>query len=72
MPDVNGPEVRDGEWAHLASTQFAADTEDAFRRLNSVRVRGLRKVNVHVMLSIIVLQAQALATQSRMLVRKVA
>ncbi len=46
----------------------------AFRRLNHVRVRGRIKVRVHVMLSIITLQARALAfpTQMRECVRAVA
>ena len=42
------------------------------RKLNSIRVRGLGKVTVHCYLALIVLQAQAVATESRMLVRKVA
>ncbi len=41
------------------------------RKLNSVRVRGLRKVEVHCFMSVIVLQAQAMATSSRGLMRKV-
>ncbi|MBI3743651.1 MAG: transposase [Chloroflexi bacterium] len=44
----------------------------AHRRLDSVRVRGLRKVAVHAMLSVMVLQAQALASGSRQSVRRVA
>jgi hypothetical protein len=42
------------------------------RKLNSIRVRGIRKVTVHCLTSVIVLQAQALATGSRVLVRGVA
>ncbi len=42
------------------------------RRLNSVRVRGHLKVAVHAMLSIIACQAQALATQSGLQVRRAA
>ena len=42
------------------------------RRMNSVRVRGLFKVQVHATLSVMTLQAQAVATQTRMLVRRVA
>ncbi len=42
------------------------------RKLNHVRVRGHLKVSVHAMLSIIVCQAQALATGTRASVRKVA
>lgn len=41
------------------------------RRLNFIRVRGLRKVSVHVLLSVIVLQAQAIATGTRASVRPV-
>lgn len=46
----------------------------AFRKLNHVRVRGRFKVRIHVMLSVIVLQARALAfpMQMRECVRKVA
>ena len=42
------------------------------RSLNTVTVRGVRKVAIHVCLSLIVLQAQALATGCRASVRKVA
>lgn len=42
------------------------------RKLDDVRVRGLMKVSLHAMMSTIVCQAQALATQSRICVRKVA
>ena len=42
------------------------------RKLNTVRVRGSFKVRIHALLSIIVCQAQALATESRASVRKVA
>jgi hypothetical protein len=41
------------------------------RRLNHVNVRGRFKVRVHAMLSIIVCQAQALATGTRASVRGV-
>jgi hypothetical protein len=46
----------------------------AFRKLNHVRVRGRFKVRVHVMLSVIALQARALAfpAQMRECVRAVA
>ena len=40
----------------------------AFCKLNFVRVRGRLKVRVHAMLSVIVLQARALATGCRALV----
>ena len=42
------------------------------RRLNSIRVRGRFKVRIHAMMSTIVMQAQALATDCRASVRKVA
>jgi len=41
------------------------------RKLNSIRVRGIRKVTVHCLLSVIVLQAQALATNVKACVRRV-
>lgn len=41
------------------------------RTLNYVRVRGIEKVTAHCLLAEIVFQAQALATKSRMCVRKV-
>ena len=43
-----------------------------FRRLNTVRVRGRFKVTLHAMLSVAVCQAKALATESRISVRKAA
>ena len=42
------------------------------RKLNSIRVRGIRKVTVHCLMSVIVFQAQVLATGNGGLVRKVA
>lgn len=42
------------------------------RKLNSIRVRGIRKVTVHCLMAIIVFQAQVLATGNGGLVRKVA
>ena len=42
------------------------------RRLDSVRVRGRHKVRIHAMISVIVCQSIALATKSRLSVRKVA
>ena len=44
----------------------------AHRSLNSVRVRGRFKVRVHAMMSAIVCQAQVLATESCVQVRKAA
>ena len=41
------------------------------RKLNSIRVRGLRKVRLHCLMSVLVLQAQALATGSISLARSV-
>lgn len=43
----------------------------AHRKLNSLRVRGIRKVRVHCLLSIIAMQAHALATKRRASVRRV-
>ena len=42
------------------------------RRLNSIRVRGLMKVEMHCLLALVTMQAQALATGCRASVRKVA
>ncbi|MFQ5925186.1 MAG: transposase, partial [Dehalococcoidia bacterium] len=42
------------------------------RKLNHIRVRGIRKVTVHCLMSIIVFQAQALATGPGGFIRKVA
>ncbi len=42
-----------------------------FRKLNDVRVRGRFKVRIHAMMSVIVCQAQALASGCRDSVRKV-
>jgi len=42
-----------------------------YRKLNSIRVRGLKKVRVHCLLSAIALQAGALATNRRACVRRV-
>ena len=41
------------------------------RRLNLIRVRGIYKVLTHCMFSVLILQAHALVTESRMSVRKV-
>ncbi len=46
--------------------QAAYGASTAFRKLNHVRVRGRFKVRVHVMLSVIALQARALAFPARM------
>ncbi len=42
-----------------------------FRKLNYVRVRGRQKVRAHAMMAVLVTQAQALATNSRVSVRSV-
>lgn len=42
------------------------------RKLNHIRVRGIRKVTVHCLMAVIVFQAQVLATGNGGLVRKVA
>ena len=64
------------EWRELYRRRVSIERLNgrlkAHRRLNSVRVRGRFKVRIHVMLSVIVLQAQALATGARDSVRKVA
>jgi len=43
-----------------------------YRKLNYIRVRGIRKVLIHCLMALIVFQAQALATGKGGLVRKVA
>ena len=64
------------EWKAIYSHRTAIERLfgrlKAHRRLNSVRVRGRAKVHVHALLSVTVLQAQALATGCRDSVRKVA
>ena len=64
------------EWKMLYNRRIAIERLNgrlkAHRRLNDVRVRGRLKLKVHAMLSTIVCQAQALATETRASVRKVA
>lgn len=64
------------EWKAIYNRRSALERLNGrlkgFRKLDSVRVRGKMKVRVHAMMSIIVCQAQALATDSRASVRKVA
>jgi len=64
------------EWTAIYNKRTAVERLNGrlkgFRKLNSVRVRGRFKVRVHAMMSIIVCQAQALATGSRISVRSVA
>jgi IS5 family transposase len=63
------------EWKRIFSKRNAIERVNSRLKihgvLNSVRVRGLRKVTVHVMLSIIVSQVRALVTRSRALVERV-
>ena len=69
-------DIKTPEWKRIYNCRTAIERLNgrlkAFRRLDSVRVRGRWKVTVHVLLSIIVCQAQALATGCRASVRKVA
>lgn len=64
------------EWKKIYSQRTSIERLNGrlkgFRKLNSVRVRGRFKVRIHAMMSIIVCQAQALATGTRNSVRKVA
>ena len=64
------------EWNAIYSRRQAVERLNgrlkAHRRLNSLTVRGRFKVRVHAWLSIIVCQAQAVATGSKNSVRKVA
>ena len=67
---------RTREWNAIYNRRQAVERLNgrlkAHRRLNSLTVRGRFKVRVHAWLSIIVCQAQAVATGSRNSVRKVA
>lgn len=64
------------EWKAIYNTRSAMERLNGrlkgFRKLDRVRVRGRFRVRIHAMMSIIVCQAQALATGSRASVRKVA
>lgn len=64
------------EWALIYNRRTACERVNArlkgHRKLNYVRVRGIEKVTAHCLLSVIVFQAQALATESRICVRKIA
>ena len=64
------------EWKMVYNRRVAVERLNgrlkAHRKLNHVRVRGGLKVQLHAMLSAIICQAQALATESRASVRKVA
>ena len=61
------------EWKAIYNRRTAIERLNGrlkgFRKLDSVRVRGRFKVRVHAMMSVIVCQAQALATGSRASVR---
>ena len=68
--------IRDDAWKALMRQRTAIERVNSrlklHRRLDSVRVRGKAKVWLHAMLSVVVLQAQAVATESRVSVRRVA
>ena len=67
--------VKTPEWKAIYKRRVSIERLNgrlkSHRRLNHVNVRGRFKVRVHAMLSILVCQAQALATGSRISVRKV-
>jgi len=67
--------VKTPEWKAIYNKRTAIERLNgrltAHRRLNSIRVRGRFKVRIHAMLSVIVCQAQALATKSRVSVRRI-
>ncbi len=64
------------EWKAIYNRRTAAERVNSrlkgHRRLNDVRTRGRFKVYIHAMLSVMVMQAQALATGCRQSVHKVA
>lgn len=68
--------VKTPEWKAIYNRRVSIERLNGrlkdFRRLDHVNVRGRFKVRVHAMLSVLVCQAQALATGSRQSVRKVA
>ncbi len=65
----------DDEWQEVFDRRTSIERVwarlKAHRRLNSLRVRGISKVKVHCLLSVIVSQAHALATGRRAVVRRV-
>ena len=67
---VLAKEKIDDEWRALYRTRQAVERLfgrlKGFRRLNSIRCRGKAKVRIHVLLSVIVLQAWALAFPDQM------
>ncbi len=64
----------DAEWQGIFSRRTSIERVNArlkgHRKLNSLRVRGIRKVRVHCLLSLIALQTQVLATRRRAAVRR--
>jgi len=68
--------VKTPEWKVVYNRRVAIERLNGrlkgHRKLNALRVRGLFKVRLHTFLSIMVCQAQALATKSRISVRRVA
>ena len=65
----------DAEWQEIFDRRTGIERVfarlKAHRRLNSLRVRGINKVRVHCLLSVIALQAHTLATNRRASVRRV-
>ena len=65
----------DAEWQDVfdrrESVEHVFSRLKDFRKLNKVRVRGINKVKVHCLLSVIAFQAGALATNRRACVRRV-
>ena len=68
--------VKTPEWKKIYDRRVSIERLNGrlkgFRRLNHINVRGRFKVRVHAMMSIIVCQAQAVATGSKISIRKVA
>ena len=68
------------EWKMIYNRRTSVDTSvervtgrlKAHRRLDYILVRGRMKVRLHAMMSIVVMQAQALATGCRASVRRIA
>jgi transposase len=65
----------DAEWQTVYDRRTSVERVfarlKAHRKLNSLRVRGINKVKVHCLLSVIALQAQVLATHRRASVRRI-
>ena len=70
------PKSENGERELLFGRRFVTEPLNgrlkAHRRLDSVQTRGIMKLRLPGMMAIVVCQAQALATESRASVRKVA